>query len=447
MKKIGTLFFLLTGIFTFGQGFHEGFEDVEALITSGGWARQNLSNTIGNNPNWKQGSVFTDVVLPASSFAFAGVGTGSVLGTDTINNWLFTPNVYYNNGDTLRFYSRTVLNPEFPDRLQVRLSAAGTSINAGSSNTSVGDFTILLSDINQGLTISGYPSTWTQYQIVLSGLSAPGNGRFAFRYYVPDGGPSGANSDYIGIDEVQFIPTCNQGPLITLEGFTSPTCFGINNGSIDISISGGLSPLQVLWSNGSTSQDQSNIFGGDYIVHVKDNEGCQDWDTVTVLEPYPLFLTLSSLPVEFGNDGIASVGAIGGTPPYQYSWSPYGGDASIASNLEAGTFTVTITDWNGCQQDASVIVGDVADLSVVFDNSIGLFPNPSDDQVTITLGDSKGILEQISVLSLDGKQILLPYISPSSECTFSVTGWEPGIYLINVWVDGNWHSLKPLVKF
>ena len=73
MKKIGTLFFLLTGIFTFGQGFHEGFEDVEALITSGGWARQNLSNTIGNNPNWKQGSVFTDVVLPASSFAFAGV--------------------------------------------------------------------------------------------------------------------------------------------------------------------------------------------------------------------------------------------------------------------------------------------------------------------------------------------------------------------------------------
>ena len=91
-KNILSLFFALTGL-TFGQAFHEGFEDVEALINSGGWARQNLSNTSGIEPDWYQGDpdIFISFSGPAS--AYAAVNYQSVVGADTISNWLFTPNV------------------------------------------------------------------------------------------------------------------------------------------------------------------------------------------------------------------------------------------------------------------------------------------------------------------------------------------------------------------
>ena len=54
---------------------------------------------------------------------------------------------------------------------------------------------------------SGYPSVWTQYSVTLSGISGTPTGRLAFRYFVENGGPAGANSDYIGIDTVAY--DCN----------------------------------------------------------------------------------------------------------------------------------------------------------------------------------------------------------------------------------------------
>ncbi|HEY0680356.1 MAG TPA: choice-of-anchor J domain-containing protein, partial [Chitinophagaceae bacterium] len=60
-------------------------------------------------------------------------------------------------------------------------------------------------EINAGMTLSGYPINWTKYTLTLSGLTGSVNGRFAFRYFVPDSGPSGSNADMIGIDSVAFV--------------------------------------------------------------------------------------------------------------------------------------------------------------------------------------------------------------------------------------------------
>ncbi|WP_424108311.1 SprB repeat-containing protein, partial [Pseudomonas viridiflava] len=49
-----------------------------------------------------------------------------------------------------------------------------------------------------------------------------------------------------------------------------------------------------------------------------------------------------------GTNGSATVSATGGTGPYTYSWSPSGGTAATATGLAAGTYTVTVTDANGC---------------------------------------------------------------------------------------------------
>ena len=69
----------------------------------------------------------------------------------------------------------------------------------------MGAFALLLS-VNPTLTTTGYPNTWTQFSSAISGLSGPTNAAIAFRYFVTDGGPQGANSSYIGIDTLRITP-------------------------------------------------------------------------------------------------------------------------------------------------------------------------------------------------------------------------------------------------
>ena len=126
-------------------------------------------------------------------------------GTNTISNWLLTPPLTLQNGATMTFYTRTVDVPEFPDRLQVRMSTNGASVNVGTTATDVGDFTVLLLDINPTYTTTGYPNVWTQFTVTVTGVASPTTGRLAFRYFVENGGPTGANSDYIGIDTFQYL--------------------------------------------------------------------------------------------------------------------------------------------------------------------------------------------------------------------------------------------------
>src|SRR5204863_3681230 len=133
----------------------------------------------------------------------------------TISNWLLTPPITLQNGRVMTFYTRTVDAPMFPDRLQVRMSTNGASSNVGTTATDVGDFTTLLLDINPTYTTTGYPSVWTQFTITVAGVPSPTLGRLAFRYFVENGGPTGANSDFIGIDTFQFNGGCEPTPTPT----------------------------------------------------------------------------------------------------------------------------------------------------------------------------------------------------------------------------------------
>jgi len=84
-----------------------------------------------------------------------------------------TPPLTLQNGAQLSFWTRTVTNVRFPDRLQVRMSTNGTSQNVGSTSTDVGDFTTLLLDINPAYTLTAYPNVWTNFVVTISGLCGP----------------------------------------------------------------------------------------------------------------------------------------------------------------------------------------------------------------------------------------------------------------------------------
>lgn len=182
--------------------FTETFDAVTFPPT--GWAVQNLSSPIGTNTQcWNRFT--TTPWAPQAGVGHTGANFNCTAGTGTISGWLFGPTTTFKNGDQIRFWTRKASPDTFPDRLQLRLSLNGASTNAGATATSVGDFTTLLIDINPTLVTGVYPTTFTQFTATLSGIGAPTSGRFAFRYFVTNGGPTGANSDILSIDTVEYI--------------------------------------------------------------------------------------------------------------------------------------------------------------------------------------------------------------------------------------------------
>ncbi len=192
------------------QAITEEFDDITTLAAAG-WEMINISNPVGTTGHF-QGN---DAVFPAYSGAgtsYIGANYNNTGGTGTISNWLLSPTVTFNNGDSITFYTRTVDSAatNYPDRLQLNISLNGASNDIGPDEFSVGDFSIQAIDINPSYSTSGhpigYPYTWVQFTHVISGLSAPTQGRFALRYFVENGGPAGSNSNYIGIDLVNYVP-------------------------------------------------------------------------------------------------------------------------------------------------------------------------------------------------------------------------------------------------
>lgn len=135
-------------------------------------------------------------------------------------------------------------------------------------------------------------------------------------------------------------------------------CFGNCNGSISMSATGA---TQFSSDNGVTFQPGGNfnsLCPGTYNLVAETAIGCQVTSTATITEPTALTLPTSFIDVScFGTcDGSAIVAPQGGTAPYSYSWSSGGGNIPAINNLCANTYTVTVTDGNGCSANATIVV-------------------------------------------------------------------------------------------
>ncbi|MCC7301485.1 MAG: T9SS type A sorting domain-containing protein [Bacteroidia bacterium] len=195
------------------QNITEEFED-SATVVNNGWVTLNNSNPAGPT-SWFAGN--TTVFTAHSQNGYFAANYNSCSGSGTISTWLISPVRWFRNGDSILFYTRTVdssLIPTFPDRLQLRFSPNGTGLNVGANASDTGDFTQSLLDINPTYDSTGYPNGypchWKKYMVILSGLPAQGvSGRFAFRYFIENGGPLGSRSDYIGIDSCAYRTPTN----------------------------------------------------------------------------------------------------------------------------------------------------------------------------------------------------------------------------------------------
>ncbi len=182
------------------------------------------------------------------------------------------------------------------------------------------------------------------------------------------GGYTVTVTDVNGCTATQTFLITEPGVIALLDITTDEVCFGDSAASIDLSVSGGTSPYTYDWNSGTyTTEDISNISSGNYTVVVTDANGCTMTHTVSVAGPSaPLstVITMAMGPTTCGgSDGMVDITVSGGTVTYSYLWDNSATTEDI-SGLTAGTYSVTVTDANGCMDTLSVAIADPAGPTV-----------------------------------------------------------------------------------
>jgi hypothetical protein len=167
---------------------------------------------------------------------------------------------------------------------------------------------------------------------------------------------SGVVTDSLGCTMAYSVVVQQPTLLTASTSVVNVSCYGSSNGSATVTPSGGTAPYSILWDNGSTSFIRTGLSANvTYTAIITDAHGCQTNVSTSVTQPSALALMLTKSDVTcYGGYGTASVSVTGGTAPYSYSWNTNPVQTTQSASLKAGTWTVTVTDANGCSTRASV---------------------------------------------------------------------------------------------
>jgi uncharacterized protein YjdB len=212
----------------------------------------------------------------------------------------------------------------------------------------------------------------------------------------------------------------------TVTGQTNVLCNGNSTGAINLSVSGGTSSYSYLWSNSATTEDLSGLAAGTYSVTVTDANGCTTTASATITQPSAaLSATISSQTNVLCNGnstGAINLSVSGGTSSYSYLWNNSATTGDI-SGLAAGTYSVTVTDANGCTTTASAtITQPSAALSATVTGQTNVLCN----------GNSTGSIN----LSVTGGTSSYSYLWNNGATTEDLSGLAAGTYSVVV-TDAN----------
>jgi hypothetical protein len=167
--------------------------------------------------------------------------------------------------------------------------------------------------------------------------------------------------------------------IVTTVSQTNVSCNNGNNGSASVSASGGTGALTYNWTPGNPTGDGttsvSGLTAGSWTCTATDGNGCSVLRIITITEPTPISVSSVSqtnVSCNGANNGSATASSSGGTGTLSFNWTPYGGTASTATGLTAGTYTCTVTDANACSasrtftitQPTAIVVNAVSQTNV-----------------------------------------------------------------------------------
>ncbi len=243
-------------------------------------------------------------------------------------------------------------------------------------------------------------------------------------------------------------PDCS----ISVTGKAKPTtCFGGNDGSINITVSGNTGNVNYLWNDGATTEDRTNLTAGKYSVTATDSKGCSVVSqTITVKQPKKIKVSgvVTGQKTKYVCDGTITLSATGGTAPYTYTWSD-GYIGSSRTNLCMGTYTGTVKDKKGCTctfkfrvpcEDTTINKGKASSATAVsLNTNVSVAPNPTSDVVKITINTAVAGNATITVFDFAGRALIQQKISlsnGSNQHQVSLGTLAKGVYNIQV-VTGN----------
>jgi hypothetical protein len=217
-------------------------------------------------------------------------------------------------------------------------------------------------------------------------------------------------------------------PLVALSAIfdvKDVSCRGANNGSVALDIIGGEEPYDFIWSNDSSNYEMSNLRPGTYWIKIKDAGTCVIIDSIKIGQPEMKLHALiekEHVTCYNGSDGRLIAVVEGGTAPYHFKWS--NADTSYAAaNLKAGTYSVTITDANGCNYSADAKVKQPSEALVI----------TKDIKTVSCFGGSDGSVK----LSVKGGKPGYAYFWSDSTDNKSIKNVPSGYYAVEITDNNN----------
>ncbi|MBI3510676.1 MAG: PKD domain-containing protein [Bacteroidetes bacterium] len=278
---------------------------------------------------------------------------------------------------------------------------------ASCTNNCAGNYTVTVTDLNgctqtSTTTITSPPPITAAMSSTTAHCNNPdgsatvnasgGTGAFTYSWAPSGGNAATANNLTPGTYTVTVTDANNcvitntvtvanaPGVNITQQAFSNVSCFGACDGSVTISASGGTTPYTYAWlPSGGNAASASNLCNGNYTCTVTDATGCANTYTINITQPVLLTVNTPAAPsICSGQNQQLNANAAGGTTAYSYSWQP--GNMNTANPTvtpaTTTTYTITVTDANGCTAIDSemVFVNAVPIAALVADTTQGCAP-------------------------------------------------------------------------
>lgn len=335
-------------------------------------------------------------------------------------------------------FASTAQNPTIPN---------ATTAHSGTYSLTVASGACISSPATVNVLVNTTPVVTVTHTDVLCNGSATGSatatvtppGTYSYSWVPSGGAASTANNLSAGNYTVTVANgscsstgsvTIAQPTAINLTTTATESVCGTPTGTASVSATGGMAPYTYSWSpSGGNGASASNLTAGAHTVTVTDANNCVQTATATVpsLNGPALSITNKEDVTCFGDaDGTATVSATGGTAPYTYAWSPSGGTAVTAVDLDAGTYTVTATDILGCDVTIDVVISESPLMSLA----------------TSGTGASCGMANGTVEATASGGSGTYTYLwTPGNLSGATQANLSPGIYSVTA-TDGNGCSLS-----
>lgn len=431
----------------------------------------------GNPSITHQHNAAVDICAPGYDVAISGAsgsyvsGTGSsyaaayVSGTAalilSVNPCLTPANVEYilkasaDNIDMLNAnYAGTLGAGRLNASAAIQLALSFSTLEVGSTvvrSCETTDQTIVLNGLSGD---APYIATWSTGA---TGMDLTTAAAGVYNYAVTDANGCIANGS-VTVEEVTLLS--HNADL------THVLCYGASNGSIDLTVNGGVAPYAYSWDNGALTEDLDGLAAGSYRVDVTDASGCTFSASFDITAPAAIELTAAGIDPTLSSTGSIDLTVNGGTGAYTFNWSN-GEQNEDLSNLNGGVYTVEVADANGCSASTSVELefatignfdGTTADGETDSDTEassaagieevsaeveLTVYPNPATDYVNVVNNSD----EAVTIVLMDGQgKVVFETEQLNGTQQITLNGMANGTYFIKGFTAAGEVFAKQLIK-